>query len=54
MTFEERMDEVREEGIKEGIKKNSLDVAKGMKEKGYDIEDIVELTKLTKEEIESL
>ena len=58
MTFEERMDEVREasreEGIKEGIKKNSLDVAKGMKDKGYDIEDIIELTKLTREEIESL
>ena len=58
MTFEEKLDEVREasreEGIKEGIKKNSLDVAKGMKDKGYDINDIVELTKLTREEIESL
>ena len=58
MTLEEKLDEVREdgreEGIKEGIKENSLKVAKGMKAKGYDIKDIIELTDLTKEEIERL
>lgn len=48
------MDEIREFGIKEGIKENSLQVAKRMKDKGYNISDIVELTNLTKEEIESL
>ena len=54
MTLEEKMDEIREFGIKEGIKENSLQVAKRMKDKGYNISDIVELTNLTKEEIESL
>ena len=50
MTLEEKMDECREEGIKE----KALKVAVGMKAKGYDINDIIELTELTKEEIESL
>ena len=54
----EGMKEGREEGIKEGIEKGtkeaSIQIAKAMKEKGYDIKDIIELTSLTKEEIESL
>ena len=66
MTLEEKMDEIREEareegieegiekGIEKGIKERSLEVAKAMRYKGYDISDIIELTKLTKEEIESL
>ena len=54
MTLEEKLDEVREDGREEGIKENSLKVAKGMKAKGYDIKDIIELTDLTKEEIERL
>ena len=66
MTLEEKMDEIREEareegieegiekGIEKGIKEKSLEVAKAMRYKGYDISDIIEITKLTKEEIESL
>ena len=54
MTLEEKMDEIREEGIEKGIKEKSLEVARAMRDKGYDISDIIELTKLTKEEIESL
>ena len=58
MTLEERMDEIREdgleEGIKQGIKHGSLQIAKEMKEEGFSIEQIVKLTKLSKEEIESL
>ena len=62
MTLEEKMNELAKEkmaegkeiGIKEGIKENSLSVAKLMKEKNYDINDIIEITHLTKEEIESL
>ena len=62
MTLEEKMNELAKEkmaegkeiGIKEGIRENSLSVAKLMKEKNYDINDIIEITHLTKEEIESL
>ena len=62
MTLEEKMNELAKEkmaegkeiGIKEGIKENSLSVARLMKEKNYDINDIIEITHLTKEEIESL
>lgn len=44
----------REEGIKEGEKKNQLETAKKMKEKDMDIDTIIEITGLTKEEIEKL
>jgi predicted transposase/invertase (TIGR01784 family) len=54
MTLEERMDEIREDGIEQGIKHGSLQIAKEMKEEGFSIEQIVKLTKLSKEEIESL
>lgn len=42
------------EGIKEGIEKTNREVAKKMKEKHIPIQTIVEITKLTKEEIENL
>lgn len=51
---EEGLEQGREEGIKEGIRENTLQVAKAMKEKGYDIQDIIEITNLLKEQIESL
>lgn len=58
MTLEEKMNELAREKMEEGktlgIKENTLYVAKAMKEKNYDIEDIIEITNLTKEEIESL
>lgn len=58
MTLEEKMNELAKEKMAEGkeigIKENSLSVARLMKEKNYDINDIIEITHLTKEEIESL
>jgi len=36
------------------VKKEKLDIAKGMKKKGYKIADIIELTGLTKDEIEKI
>lgn len=48
----------REEGIKEGreegISKNKKETAKRMLEKNYDIDTIVEITQLSKEDIEKL
>ena len=43
-----------EEGEKKGIAKEKNEIAKKMKDKGMDIETIVELTGLTKEEVEKL
>jgi DNA repair protein RadC len=42
------------EGEKLGIKKGKLEMAKQMKQKGYNLNDIMELTGLTKAEIERL
>ena len=44
----------REEGRQEGHKEKSIEIAKKMKSKNMPIEEIIELTGLTKEEIESL
>lgn len=44
----------KEAGIKEGEKKKQLEVAKKMKTKNMDINTIIEITELTKEEIEKL
>lgn len=46
--------EGREEGKKEGKREEKKEIAKKMKNKGVDIEMIIEMTELTKEEIESL
>ena len=43
-----------EEGIKKGIKEGKKEVAKKMKEKGLSINEIIEITGLEKEEIESI
>ncbi len=43
-----------EEEIKEGIKERNVEIAKRMKEKSIDVALIVELTGLTKEEINKL
>ncbi len=52
------MDYSKREGIKEGVtegrKKERIENAKKMKEKNIPIETIVEITGLTKEEIEKL
>ena len=46
--------EGKAEGIKEGINSNTREIAKKMISKGIDIKSIVEITGLTKEEIENL
>lgn len=46
--------EAREEGLEEGRKEAKLETAKKLLEKGMDIEIIMEVTGLTKEEIEKL
>ena len=49
--------ESKEEGIalgKKDVEKKTKEIAKKMKEKGLDIETIVEITGLSKEEIKSL
>lgn len=43
-----------EEGIKEGIKEGKIVVARKALKKGYSIEEIIELTELTKEQIEKI
>ena len=45
---------LKEKYIKEGEKKNQLSVAKKMLSKGFSIEDIIETTGLSREEIQTL
>jgi DNA repair protein RadC len=42
------------EGVEKGKKKEKIEIARGMKKKGYSIEDIIELTGLTKKVIENI
>ncbi len=51
--YHEGFDEGKLEGIEEGIKNEKEEIVKLMIHK-YPIEDIIEITHLTKEEIESL
>ena len=46
--------EARKEGLEEGIKEGIFAIAKKMKQKGFDIETIVETTSLSKDQIEKL
>ena len=48
------MSGAREEGIEEGEKKKTIEIAKEMLSKGMDIELIKEITKLTEEELENI
>ena len=43
-----------EQGLQQGKRENSIEIAKNMKERGIDIQSIVDCTKLSKEEIEKL
>ena len=54
MDWNSSMDYSKKEGKKEGARENSLKNAKKMKEKNIPIETIVEITGLTKEEIEEM
>ena len=47
-------DEGRAEGRAEGEKKKAIETAKIMLEKNYSVEEIIEITGLTKKEIEAL
>ena len=48
------IEEGLEQGITRGEKKKQLEIARKMLEKGKDIEEIIEITELTKEEIEKI
>ena len=52
--LEEGRKEGKKEGEKAGAKKKQLEIAKMMKNKGMDVDTIVEITGLSKEEIEKL
>ena len=44
----------RKQGIEQGTKLRNIEIAKNMLKKGIDIDTIVEITELTKEEIKKL
>jgi predicted transposase/invertase (TIGR01784 family) len=50
----EGREEGREKGREEGREERSAEVAKSMKRKGYPLEEIMELTGLTPEQIAAL
>lgn len=47
-------EEGREEGIEQGAEQKNIEIAKKMKEEGYDISEIIDITKLSEEEINKL
>jgi predicted transposase/invertase (TIGR01784 family) len=51
---EEGLREGKEEGLKEGKKKREIEIARNMKGKNYPIEDIIDMTGLSAEEIAEL
>ena len=52
--LKEGLEEGEKLGLEKGINQNKIETAKKMKEKGIDISDIIDITGLTKEEIEKL
>ena len=48
------LEEGKKQGKEEGIKQGKIENAKKMIEKGFNIEDIIEITELSKEEIENM
>ena len=54
MDHEQMMYEARRDGKKEGAKAKEIQIAKNMLKKGMNILDIIEITGLTKEEVEKL
>ena len=44
----------KEEGVQEGRKQELERIAKNMKNKNYSVEEIMQITQLTKKEIENL
>ena len=43
-----------EQGIKEGRKSEKIELAKKMKNKGFSIQEIIDITELSKEEVEKI
>ncbi len=58
MTFKDMLEDEREEGraegLAEGANTKNKELAKGFRDKGYDIKDIAEITGLSPEEIKAL
>lgn len=54
MDYISGMNYAKRQGLEEGKKKSQLEVAKKMKSKNMNIDTIIELTGLSKEEIEQL
>ncbi len=50
----EGREEGREEGKEEGIRQEKIAIARSCKQRGLDVETIIEITQLSREEIESL
>ena len=53
-SFSDGKAEGKAEGLSEGEKKKQLEIAKKMKSKNIPIDEIIELTELSKDEIEKL
>ena len=51
---EQGIKEGREKGLEKGREEKQKEIAKKMKEKNIDIQEIIDITGLTKEEIEKL
>ena len=51
---EEGLREGKKEGLKQGKKKREMEIARNMKGKNYPIEDIIDMTGLSAEEIAKL
>jgi predicted transposase/invertase (TIGR01784 family) len=49
-----KMQEAHDKGIEIGKKRSETESARKMKQKGYSVEDIIEITGLSRDEIESL
>ena len=52
--LQERYERIKNEGKREGIREGNLQTAEKMLNKGFAIEDIIECTGLTNEQINSL
>lgn len=46
--------ELKQEGLLEGLQKKAKDIARKMLEKGYDLEEIQSITELSIEDLEEL
>ena len=52
--YDKGLQQGMQQGLQQGMHKNKLQIAKKMKEKNIKISDIIEITELTKEDIEKL